>query len=140
MKRTFQRLFLYIRLCDCLKLDDELGDCDGAILAAFLSFLKMLFAKLFHIIIIWYFCNKIEIDMAKVIHVHLLCRSRYERKDYYFASISAIYTVLKPEEVGATKNYLLHAGLSGNGTVCTKTAIIKQSALIRCPRQQESAE
>lgn len=78
--------------------------------------------------------------MAKVIHVHLLCRSRYERKDYYFASISAIYTVLKPEEVGATKNYLLHAGLSGNGTVCTKTAIIKQSTLIRCPRRQDGVE
>lgn len=78
--------------------------------------------------------------MAKVIHVHLLCRSRYERKDYYFASISAIYTVLKPEEVGATKNYLLHAGLSGNGTVCTKKAILKQSTLIRCPRHQDGAD
>jgi len=32
--------------------------------------------------------------------------------------------------VGATKNYLLHAGLSGNGTICTKKAIIKQSTLI----------
>jgi len=106
----------------------------------FVLLLKIILAKFFHIIIIWYFCNKIDIDMAKVIHVHLLCRGRYERKDYYFASISAIYTVLKPEEVGATKNYLLHAGLSGNGTVCTKTAIIKQSELIRCPRQQESAE
>ena len=80
------------------------------------------------------------VSMAKVIHVHLLCRSRYERKDYYFASISAIYTVLKPEDVGATKNYLLHAGLSGNGTVITRKAIIKQSTLIRCPRQHTSAE
>lgn len=78
--------------------------------------------------------------MAKVIHVHLLCRGRYERKDYYFASISAIYTVLKPEEVGATKNYLLHAGLSGNGSICTKSAIIKQSTLIRCPRQATGKE
>lgn len=61
-------------------------------------------------------------------------------QDYYFASISAIYTVLKPEEVGATKNYLLHAGLSGNGTVCTKKAIIKQSTLIRCSRHQDGAD
>ena len=105
-----------------------------------MPFLKILIGKFFHIIIIWYICTKIEKDMAKVIHVHLLCRSRYERKDYYFASISAIYTVLKPEEVGATKNYLLHAGLSGNGTVCTKTAIIKQSTLIRCPRRQDGVE
>lgn len=78
--------------------------------------------------------------MAKVIHVHLLGRGRLESKDFYFASISAVYTVLKPEEVGATKNYLMHAGLSGNGTICTKKAIIKQSELIRCTRQQEGSE
>ena len=34
------------------------------------------------------------------------------------------------EEKGATKNYLLHAGLGGNGTVMTKRAVIKQSTLI----------
>lgn len=106
----------------------------------FVPFMKILFAKFFQIIIIWYICTKIENNMAKVIHVHLLCRGRYERKDYYFASISAIYTVLKPEDVGATKNYLLHAGLSGNGTVITRKAIIKQSTLIRCPRQQGGVE
>nr|DAO14118.1 MAG TPA: hypothetical protein [Caudoviricetes sp.] len=38
------------------------------------------------------------------------------------------------EQIGATKNYLLHAGLSGNGTLCTKRAIIKQSTLISCSR------
>lgn len=78
--------------------------------------------------------------MAKVIHVHLLRRGRYERKDYYFASISAIYTVLTAEDVGATKNYLLHAGLSGNGSVATKCAIIKQSTLIRCKRLPEDGK
>ena len=52
------------------------------------------------------------------------------RKDFYFSSISAIYTVLTAEEIGATKNYLLHAGLGGNGTVMTKRAVIKQSTLI----------
>ena len=78
--------------------------------------------------------------MAKVIHVHLLCRGRYERKDYYFASISAVYTVLTAEEVGATKNYLLHAGLSGNGSVATKKAIIKQSTLIRGSRKGGGSE
>lgn len=69
--------------------------------------------------------------MAKVIHVHLLHSiDESRRKDWYFSSISAVYTVLTPEQVGATKNYLLHAGLSGNGTICTKMAIIKQSTLI----------
>lgn len=68
--------------------------------------------------------------MAKVVHVHLIGK----RRDLYFGSISAIYTVLTPEEVGATKNYLLHAGLSGGGSIVTKTAIIKQSTLIRSGR------
>jgi hypothetical protein len=73
--------------------------------------------------------------MAKVIHVHLFTLPRGERKDYYFSSITAIFTTLTKEDVGATKNYLLHAGLSGNGTVVTKKAIIKQSKLISNPRK-----
>ena len=69
--------------------------------------------------------------MAKVIHVHLLHKiDGTKQKDWYFSSISAVYTVLTADQVGATKNYLLHAGLSGNGTICTKKAIIKQSTLI----------
>ena len=46
--------------------------------------------------------------MAKVIHVHLL----NGRKNYYFGSISAIYSVLTEEEVGIKKSSLLHAGLA----------------------------
>lgn len=68
--------------------------------------------------------------MAKVIHVHLMVGNHEGLKDFYFSSISAIYTVLTAEEVGATKSYLLHAGLSGNGTVITKRTVIKQSTLI----------
>jgi hypothetical protein len=71
--------------------------------------------------------------MAKVIHVHLMG----QRKDYYFGSIAAIYTVLTPEEVGASKNYLMHVGLSGGGTFFTKKAIIKQATLIRCTRDSD---
>lgn len=77
--------------------------------------------------------------MAKVIHVHLtrpLARTR--QRDWYFGSISAVYSVFTPEEVGATRGYLLHAGLSGNGTVITKCAIIKQSTLIRSTRGADS--
>lgn len=68
--------------------------------------------------------------MAKVVHVHLMVGKHEGRKDFYFSSITAIYTVLTAEEIGATKNYLLHAGLGGNGTVMTKRAVIKQSTLI----------
>lgn len=69
--------------------------------------------------------------MTKVIHVHLIGK----RKDYYFGSITAVYTVLSEDEVGMTRNSLLHAGLAGGGTVITNKAIIKQSALIRGTRQ-----
>ena len=69
--------------------------------------------------------------MAKVIHVHLIGK----RKDYYFSSITAVYNILTAEEVGVRKSYLLHAGLSGNGTVITKKAIIKQSTLISGSRR-----
>lgn len=92
-------------------------------------------ANIFHIIVIWYICsrnrNNKAIDMAKVIHVHLLHPiPGVKRKDWYFSSITAVYSVMTAEQVGATKGYLLHAGLSGNGTVVTKHAIIKQSTLI----------
>lgn len=92
----------------------------------FMVLLKFYIAKLFHIMIIWYICRNKTMNMAKVIHVHLLHNiDGTRRKDWYFSSISAVYTVLTAEQIGATKNYLLHAGLSGNGTLCTKRAIIK---------------
>lgn len=73
--------------------------------------------------------------MAKVIHVHLIHGIEgTKRKDWYFSSISAVYTVLTAEQVGVTKNYLLHAGLSGGGSIITKRAVIKQSTLISCGR------
>ena len=74
--------------------------------------------------------------MAKVVHVHLTRK----RKDYYFGSISAVFSVLSAEEVGVTKSYLLHAGLSGGGTVVTKKAIIKQGQLITGSSKQVKSE
>lgn len=65
--------------------------------------------------------------MTKVIHVHLL----YEKKNYYFGSISAIYDVLTEEQVGITKNSLLHAGMSDGSCKITRRAMIIQSHLIR---------
>ncbi len=65
--------------------------------------------------------------MIKVIHVHLL----YEKKNYYFGSISAIFDVLSEEEVGITKNSLLHVGMTDGSCKITKRAMIIQSHLIR---------
>lgn len=68
--------------------------------------------------------------MTKVIHVHLI----FEKKDYYFGSISAIYSVLKDTEIGMKQSTLLHAGLADGGHIVTKRAIIRQSHLVRCER------
>ena len=65
--------------------------------------------------------------MTKVIHVHVI----YENKNYYFGSISAIFDILNEEEVGITKNSLLHAGMSDGSCKVTKRAMIIQSHLIR---------
>lgn len=46
---------------------------------------------------------------TKVIHVHLTGK----RRDLYFGSIAAIFTVLSPQEVGCGYDYLRRAGLSG---------------------------
>ena len=43
--------------------------------------------------------------MTKVIHVHLI----FEKKNYYFGSISAIFNTLTEEEIWITKSSLLHA-------------------------------
>ena len=68
--------------------------------------------------------------MIKVIHVHLL----YEKKNYYFGSISAIFDVLSEAEVGITKNSLLHAGLTDGSCNITNRAMIIQSHLIRAAK------
>ena len=49
--------------------------------------------------------------MAKVIHVHLLHKiDGTKQKDWISAVYRLFYTVLTADQVGATKNYLLHAG------------------------------
>jgi len=65
--------------------------------------------------------------MIKVIHVHLI----WEKKDYYFGSLSAIFKVIDESQLGMTKNTLLHQGMSDGSIVATKNAIIKQSHLVR---------
>ena len=65
--------------------------------------------------------------MIKVRHVHLL----FEKKNYYFGSLSAIFETLTEEEVGITKNSLLHAGMTDGSVKITRRAMIVQSHLIR---------
>lgn len=65
--------------------------------------------------------------MTKVIHVHLIAG----RKNYYFGSISAIFDVLTPEQIGYTKSSLLHAGLTDGGCLMNGKAMIIQSHLRR---------
>lgn len=65
--------------------------------------------------------------MIKVIHVHLI----FEKKNYYFGSLSAIFETLSEEEVGITKNSLLHAGMTDGSVKITQRAMIIQSHLIR---------
>lgn len=63
----------------------------------------------------------------KVIHVHLI----FEKKDYYFGSISAIYSRLNEAQIGIKQSSLAHAGLAENGVKMTRRAIIKQAEIIR---------
>ena len=65
--------------------------------------------------------------MTKVIHVHLI----YEKKKYYFGSLSAVFDVVTEVEVGINQSSLLHAGLTDGGCKITKRAMIIQSHLIR---------
>lgn len=45
---------------------------------------------------------------TKVVHVHLI----FERKDFYFGSLSAVFDTLDEERIGIKKSTLLHAGLT----------------------------
>ena len=63
--------------------------------------------------------------MSKVIHVHLI----FEKQNIYFGSISAIFETLTEQQVGITKNSLLHAGLVDDIAKYTKRAMIIQSRL-----------
>ena len=69
--------------------------------------------------------------MTKIIHVHLI----FERKNLYFGSISAIFDTLTEEQVGITKNSLLHAGLTDGSVKMTKRAMIIRSHLITRTRK-----
>lgn len=72
--------------------------------------------------------------IIKVIHVHLI----FEKRDYYFGSISAIYDTLDENVVGIKESSLLHSGLGEGSCIPNKRAIIRQSHLIRSKRKDSS--
>lgn len=66
----------------------------------------------------------------KIVHVHLI----FERKDFYFGSLSAVFDTLEEDRVGIKKSTLLHAGLTDGNIKITKRARIVVSHLIRGSR------
>ena len=83
--------------------------------------------KISYIVIILYICKQKEMTMTKVIHVQLM----QGRKNYYFGSIPAIYSVLTTEEIGIKQCSLERVGLSKGGGVLNKKACIRAGELIR---------
>lgn len=59
----------------------------------------------------------------------------FEKKDYYFGSLAAIYSVLTPEQVGVKYNTLRNAKWREISVYQTNRAIIKQGELIRSGRK-----
>lgn len=66
----------------------------------------------------------------KIVHVHLI----FERKDFYFGSLSAVFDTLEEDRVGIKKSTLLHAGLTDGSIKITKRARIVVPHLIRGSR------
>lgn len=60
----------------------------------------------------------------KVVWVHLM----FEKRDYFFGSITALYRTLTPQQVGIKQSTLAH---KTEDTIITGRAIIKKSRLIR---------
>ncbi len=87
--------------------------------------------KISYIVIILYIYSRKQYlkdrKMTKVIHVHLI----QGRKNYYFGSIPAIYSVLTADEIGIKQCSLERAGLSKGGVVLNKKAYIMAGELIR---------
>lgn len=74
--------------------------------------------------------------MVKVIHVQLM----EGRKNYYFGSIPAIYSILTAEDIGIKRRSLERVGLSKGGVVLNKKAIIKTGELIRSKKERQEGK
>lgn len=93
----------------------------------------ILFQKVANIQYMHYFCGykRAKSNMEKIIHVHLI----FEKKDYYFGSFAAIYTVLEPSQIGVAYNTLRNARWREISLVQTPRAIIKLGEIIRSERK-----
>lgn len=65
-----------------------------------------------------------------MVHVHLI----FEKKDFYFGSISAVFETLDEDRIGIKKNTLMHAKMEDGTVKITKRARIVVSHLIRGTR------
>ena len=66
----------------------------------------------------------------KVVHIHLI----FEKKDFYFGSLSAVFDTLDEERIGIKKSTLLHTKMEDGSVRMTKRARIVVSHLIRGTR------
>lgn len=65
-----------------------------------------------------------DLRRIKVVHVYLI----FEKRNYYFGSISAIYKHLSEYDIGISRNTLSH---NTDDTILTKRAIIRKGELLR---------
>ena len=68
--------------------------------------------------------NKINMADRKVIHLHI------DGEDYYFGSVSAIYSVFSKEQLGIGYGSLRNYGLSPAKPYTNENVTIKEGALI----------
>lgn len=72
--------------------------------------------------------------MNKVVYVHLV----FEKKDYFFGSIAAIYDYLSADQIGAGYNTLWNVRWKETSVYVTPKVIIKIGKLLRagsCKKQ-----
>ena len=94
--------------------------------------MQIISLKYFHIRVIWYICSRNNSIMGpiKVVHIHLI----FEKKDFYFGSLSAVFDTLDEDRIGIKKSTLLHAKMEDGSVRMTKRARIVVSHLIRGTR------
>ncbi len=68
--------------------------------------------------------------MDKVVYVHLI----FEKKDYFFGSIAAIYDHLDAQRVGASYNTLRNVRWKDTSVHTTSRAVIRIGRLLRAGR------
>ncbi len=61
---------------------------------------------------------------TKVIHVYLI----FEKRNYYFSSVTGIFNHLSEEQIGIKQSTLSH---NTDNTILTKKAIIRKDELLR---------